>query len=664
MGSDDMRGFAAGRSASLMVGTALALVAAGSASAAEQRLASPDGALKVTVSDSDGQARYAVSYKGQPLLAPSPLGLVLADESLSHDLKITGASQAANDTTYDLVAGKARTVRDHYNQLSVDFQEPEGKKRSLRVILRAYDDGVAFRYVLPGRAGEAAAVRDEETRFDFTADQACWGLNLGRFGTSHEGEYDPLPASQLRAAALFEAPVVCQSKAGAFAIAEADLKDYAGLYLTGRGDGGLGLQAKLSPRLDDGSVAVRGKPGADIVSSWRVIMVAPTAGKLIESNLVATLNPPTALTDTSWIKPGKAAWDWWNGPVVSGVPKAGMNDATIKRYIDFAAANGLEYMLIDDGWYKNSGGAGTVKPGADITQTIPEIDMPGLVAYAAQRKVGLWVWAHWKSMDAQMDEALALYEKWGLKGIKVDFMDRDDQQMVDYYHRLLTKAGEHHLMVDLHGAEHPTGLVRTYPHYLTQEGVLGAEYNKWSRRITATHNVTLPYTRMLLGPMDYTPGGFRNESPATFNPRNDLPFVQTTRGQALAMYVVYDSPLGLVSDSPDTYRDSPAGLDFVSATPVTWDETRFITGEVGQSIVLARRKGADWWIGAMTNEAGRTVTVPLGFLGAGAFAADIRQDGATPTDLAATKRTVKAGDVLTLKLAPSGGAAVRLTPAR
>jgi alpha-glucosidase len=660
-----MRGFAGDRLASLTVGTALALVVAGSAAAAEQRLASPDGALRITVSDGDGQARYAVSYKGRPLLAPSPLGLAVTGGSLSHGLKITGASQAASDTTYDLVAGKAKTVRDHYNQLSVDFQEPEGRKRQLRVIVRAYDDGVAFRYVLPAQAGAAAVdVRNEETRFDFPADYRCWGLNLGKFGSSHEGEFDPVQASKIREHNLYDAPLVCQGANVAFAVAEADLKDYAGLYLIGRGDGGLGLQAKLSPRLDDGSIAVRGKPGADLVSPWRVIMVAPTAGKLIESNLVATLNPPTALTDTGWIKPGKAAWDWWNGPVVSGVPKAGMNDATIKRYIDFAAANGLEYMLIDDGWYKNSGGAGTVKPGADVTQTIPEIDMPGLVAYGAERKVGLWVWAHWKSMDAQMDEALPLYEKWGLKGIKVDFMDRDDQAMVDYYHRLLTKAGEHHLMVDLHGAEHPTGLVRTYPHYLTQEGVLGAEYNKWSRRITATHNVTLPYTRMLLGPMDYTPGGFRNVAPATFDPRNDLPFVQTTRGQAVAMYVVYDSPFGLVSDSPDTYRDSPAGLDFVSAAPTTWDETRFITGEIGQSIVLARRKGADWWIGAMTNETRRTVTVPLGFLGAGAFAADIRQDGAAPTDLVATKRTVKAGDALTLKLAPSGGAAVRLTPAR
>jgi len=657
-----MRGIAT----SLMSGAALATLFVGPAGAAEHRLSSPDGGLEVMVSDSDGQARYAVAYKGQPLLAPSPLGVVLSvGGSLSHGLKITGAVPSAGDATYDLVAGKTRTVRDHYNQLSVDFQEPDDRKRRLRVIVRAYDDGVAFRYVLPRQPGlDAVNIRNEETRFDFPADYRCWGLNLGKFGTSHEGEYDPVQASKIREQNLYDAPLVCETANAAFAITEADLKDYAGLYLTGRGDGGLGVQAKLSPRLDEPSIAVRGKPGADIVSSWRAVMVAPTAGKLIESNLVTSLNPPTALADTSWIKPGKAAWDWWNGPVVSGVPKAGMNDATIKRYIDFAAANGLEYMLIDDGWYQNSGGAGTVKPGADVTQTIPEIDMPGLVAYGAERKVGLWVWAHWKSMDAQMDEALALYEKWGIKGIKVDFMDRNDQAMVDYYHRLLTKAGEHRLMVDLHGAYHPTGLIRTYPHYLTQEGVLGAEYNKWSRRITATHNVTLPYTRMLLGPMDYTPGGFRNVAPAGFIHRNDLPFVQTTRGQALAMYVVYDSPFGLVSDSPDTYQANPAGLDFVSAAPATWDETRFIAGEIGQSIVLARRKGAEWWIGAMTNETGRTVKVPLTFLGAGGFTADIRQDGAAPTELTASTRTVKASDVLTLKLAPSGGGAVRLTPAR
>lgn len=650
----------------LMTGAAVAILAATPAFAAEQRLASPDGALQVTVSDSDGQARYAVSYKGQTLLTPSPLGLVLsAGGSLSHGLKITGVAASTSDTTYDLVAGKTRTIRDHYNQLSVDFQEPEGKQRKLRVILRAYDDGVAFRYVLPRQPGlDAVNIRNEETRFDFAADYRCWGLNLGKFGTSHEGEFDPVQASKFREHNLYDAPVVCETGEAAFAIAEADLKDYAGLYLTGRGDGGLGVQAKLSPRLDDPTVAVRTRIGADVVSPWRIVMVAPKAGQLIENGLVTTLSAPSKVADTSWIRPGKAAWDWWNGPSISGVAKPGMNAETIRRYIDFAAANGLEYMLIDEGWHMGAGGGGMVQPGVDVTRPIPELDLPGLVAYGKDRKVGLWLWLNWKALDAQMDEAIPLYEQWGIKGIKVDFMDRDDQAMVDYYHRLLTKAGQHHLMVDLHGAEHPTGLVRTYPHYLTQEGVMGAEYNKWSRRVTATHNVSLPYTRMLLGPMDYTPGGFRNQAPAAFNPRNELPFVQTTRGQALAMYVVYDSPFGVVADSPDTYKESPAGLDFVAAAPTTWDETRFVAGEIGQSIVLARRKGADWWVGAMTNEAGRTVKVPLGFLGAGAFTADIRQDGAAPTELAASTRTVKAGDVLTLRLAPSGGAAVRLTPAR
>ncbi len=657
-----MRGIQVG----LMAGAAMALVASSAAQAADQQLASPDGALKVTISDNSGQARYAVSYKGQPLLAPSPLGLVLsAGGSLSRGLKITDAAPTIGDTTYDLVAGKARTVRDHYNQLSVDFQEPEGRKRRLRVIVRAYDDGVAFRYVLPQQPGlDAVNIRNEETRFDFPADYRCWGLNLGKFGTSHEGEFDPVQASKIREHNLYDAPLVCEGAGAAFAIAEADLKDYAGLYLTGRGDGGLGVQVKLSPRLDDPTVAVRTRIGADVVSPWRIVMVAPKAGQLIENTLPTTLSAPSKLADTSWIKPGKAAWDWWNGPSISGVAKPGMNAETLKRYIDFAAESGLDYMLIDEGWHAGAGGGGVVQPGVDVTRPIPELDLPGLIAYAKDRKVGLWLWLNWKALDAQMDEAVPLYEAWGIKGIKVDFMDRDDQAMVDYYHRLLTKTGQHHLMVDLHGAEHPTGLIRTYPHYLTQEGVMGAEYNKWSRRVTATHNVTLAYTRMLLGPMDYTPGGFRNVTPAAFNPRNDLPFVQTTRGQVLAMYVVYDSPFGIVADSPDTYRDSPAGLDFVSAAPTTWDETRFVAGEIGQSVVVARRKGSDWWVGAMTNEAGRTVKAPLSFLGTGAFTADIRQDGAAPTDLVATKQTVKAGDVLTLKLAPSGGAAVRLTPAR
>lgn len=647
-----------------LTAAALASAAAGPAPAAEQVVTSPSGQTEIRISDESGQANFSLKFKGQTLVGPSPLGLLLDKGGLlSRDLKIASASTHKVDETYELVVGKTRTVRDHYAETTVEFLEASGSRRRLIVIARAYDDGVAFRYVLPDQPNLAGvAVRGEETKFEIAGDDRCWALNLGRFGTSHEGEYDPIQAKSFRASALYELPVVCQTKTAAFALAEADLKNWAGLYLTGRGDGGPGLQAQLSPRLDDPSTAVTTRIGSDTVSSWRVVMVGDTPGDLVGSNLMTSLNPPTTLTDTSWIKPGKAAWDWWNGSKVAGAE--GMNDATMKGFIDFAAANKLEYMLIDDGWYAGSGQAPKVLPGTDVTKPIAEINIQDLIAYGRAKGVGIMLWVHWKALDAQMDEALAAYEAWGVKGIKVDFMDRDDQQIVDYYHRLLTKAGQHRLMVDLHGAYRPTGLTRTYPHYVTQEGVLGAEYNKWSRRITATHNVTLPFTRMLLGPMDYTPGGFRNVAPKDFKDQFILPTVQTTRGQALAMYVVYDSPLSMVSDSPITYAASPAGLDFISAVPTSWDETRVLSGEIGQSIVIARRKGDDWWVGAMTNETGRTVKAPLGFLGSGSFKADIREDGAEPTSLKTRTQTVTGKSSLTLTLAPSGGGVVRLSPVR
>ena len=264
----------------------------------------------------------------------------------------------------------------------------------------------------------------------------------------------------------------------------------------------------------------------------------------------------------------------------------------------------------------------------------------------------------WSLLDRQMDAALAQYEKWGIAGIKVDFMDRNDQQMVDYYHKLMAKAAGHKLLVDMHGAYPPAGLNRTYPNYLTQEGIMGAEYNKWSRRVTATHNVSLAYTRMLLGPVDYTPGGFRNATPATFEVVNSPPQVQTTRGHGLGMFVVYESPFQMVADSPDAYQNA-AGFDFVKMVPTAWDETRFVAGDIDDYVVVARRKGKDWYIGAMGNEKPHAISVPLKFLGAGKFKAKVWEDGATPTTLRESERDVSATDVLELKLAPSGGAAVR-----
>jgi len=410
--------------------------------------------------------------------------------------------------------------------------------------------------------------------------------------------------------------------------------------------------------MDDRSVAVRFLPGRDLVSPWRVVMVADHLGRLIQSTLIENLNPASEFADTSWIMPGKYAWNWWSGDTFSSVEHSGINNATIKRFIEFAGDMHLEYMIIDAGWYVAPEGE-MGGPDADVTRSIPEIDLQMLVEYANRRNVGCFVWVHWKALDARMHEALALYQRLGLRGIKVDFMDRDDQWMVEWYHRLLRKAAEHHLLVDLHGAYPPTGIRRTYPNLLTQEGVMGAEYNKWSSRITATHNVTLPFTRMLVGPMDYTPGGFHNVKPHDFVPRDKFPLVQSTRGQALAMYVVYESPLQAVADTPDAYR-SQTGFDFLEVVPASWDETRFLAGEIGQFIVVARRSGLDWFVGAMTNEDARALEICLDFLGEGRFRTTIYADGETPSTLVITQGASGSSDLIALRLAPSGGAAIRL----
>lgn len=623
------------------------------------RVQSPTARTQVEFTLSEGGIpTYRVLYRNKVVLDDAPLGLDLGrNNTLGQGMTVQGSSKEDHDSRVTLTVGKTRQARDHYRQLRV--QLVDAAQHRLEIELRAYDDGVALRYVLP-KAGKLE-IRNELTSFAFPRDYPCWTLNLGRFGTSHEGEYDAIAASKLRPHNLLELPLVCQTDAQGttLAIGEANLRDYAGLYLTGRADGGLGVSAKLSPRLDQPALAVSiDAQGRDFATPWRVIMLGDTPASLIDSNLVTLLNPPPAF-DASWVRPGKSAWDWWSGSLASGVAQPGMNTATIQRYIDHAHQLKLEYMLIDDGWYHGSTGDGQYNSDADIRRPVEQLDLPGLVTYGRQRGVGLWLWAHWRALDAHMDEALAWYQQLGIKGIKVDFMDRDDQQMVDFYHRLLAKAAEHKLLVDLHGAYHPTGLTRTYPNYLTQEGVLGAEYNKWTTRITATHNLTLPFTRMLLGPMDYTPGGFRNVRPAAFRPQHIAPQVMTTRAQQLAMYVVYESPFAVVSDSPEQYENVPAA-QFLRDVPASWDETRAIEGAIGEHIVLARRSGKDWYVGAMTNEQARTLQVPLTFLDKGTWTATIYADGAAPTEVNIETRKLTRNDSLQLQLAASGGAAIRL----
>jgi alpha-glucosidase len=399
-----------------------------------------------------------------------------------------------------------------------------------------------------------------------------------------------------------------------------------------------------------------------LVSPWRVLMLGTKPGDLVESTILTSLADPNEIGDTSWIKPGKVAWDWWNGPVVPNVPwKAGMNNDTFRHFIDFAAEFGLGYVLIDAGWYGDHRDGG-----ADITRAIPEMDMPGLAAYAKEKNVGLLVWLNWEAVREQMDVAFPLYEKWGLSGVKIDYMDRKDQEIVAFYQRAARTAARYHLTVDFHGAYAGSGEERTFPNWLTREGVMGAEYNKWSDRVTPRHNVTLPFTRMLTGPMDYTPGGFRNVTAAEFAPKNDLPVVMTTRAQQLAMYVVYDSPLQMLSDTPSAYRGEP-GADFLKAVPTTWDETRVLDGKIGEFVVIARRHGSEWFVGAMTDEA-RSVAIPLGFLGGRAYDAtiwaDTRDSATNPARLSVLPARLggKGSRPLELSLVAGGGAVLHLRP--
>lgn len=637
------------------------------APAAAQTVRSPDGRTAVTLGrDGQAQPTYTVDRDGRVILAPSVLGLELERYAkIAAGMRVVRSEQRRGADRYRLVAGKTAAVRDDYRELTATLAEAGAGGRRFDVVIRAYDTGVALRYRIP-RQPRLPTLRlvNEMTQFAFPADYGCNGLNLGTFGTSHEGEYDPVRAGAIRAHHLYELPLVCRTGAGgpAIAIAEADVTDWPTMYLTGTETGALGVAAKLTRRPDDPEIAVRADVGAGLQSPWRVVMIGETEGKLIENTLLTSLTAAPA-ANFDWVKPGLTSWDWWSGPVLAGVPEAGTNDVTIRAFIDFAAQRRLPYMMIDDGWYVNSGTGPLVQPGADPTRPIAAVNLPALVDYAHQRGVGLIVWINWALLDRDMDRILDQVAAWGIKGIKVDFMNRDDQAMVQYYHRLAAGAAKRHLLLDLHGATHPWGLTRTYPNFLTQEGVFGAEYNKWTRRVTARHNVTLPYTRMLLGPMDYTPGGFQNRTPADFRITATSPQVQTTRGQALAMYVVYESPLQSVADSPDHYRGA-SGVEFLSEVPASWDETRFLQGELGQYVVLARRRGDRWYIGAMTDESAREVIVPLTFLKGGAYRVRSWQDGATPDQVTAVEGRLRAGETLTLRLAGSGGGVAIIEPAR
>jgi alpha-glucosidase len=643
--------------------------------AAGAELLSPDGRIRVSVSvkerlepwPSGRRLYYAVDWRGRRVVLDSALGLDFLEQApIARDLVVEREDRRSFRETWQTVVGKSREVLDHGNELVVSLRESHPPGRRLQVAFRAYDDGVAFRYVLPRQPGlEEFRLAAERSEFRFAGDPEAWAADYGAFASHQEHEFDKTTVGAIGPSAHVGLPLLVRPGSDAWvAVTEANLRDWAGMYLSGTGAPGA-LVSRLSPRPDDPAVAVVGK--TPLHSPWRVLMMGDHPGRLVESNLVLNLSEPLALADTSWITPGRSAWDrWWSGDWAPGADfKVGMNTATMKYFTDLAADMGWEYVLVDWGWY---GPIADFETGGvrDCTKPIAAVDVPEIVRYATGRGVKVLLWIFWTHMDQKMDEALALYEKWGVAGIKVDFMARDDQWMVDWYETLLRKAAAHRLAVDFHGAYKPTGLRRAYPNLLTREGVLGNEYNKWSSRVTPRHKVTLPFTRMLAGPMDFTPGGFRNATPAAFKAQDSQPQIMGTRAAELAELVVYESELQVLCDSPDAYRGA-VGVEFLRQVPTTWDETRVLAGAVGEYVVVARRSGPRWFLGAMTGEEGRALEVPLGFLGAGEWTARTWADApdayAHPEKAVVESRAVKVTDTLTLTLAPAGGQAALFEPA-
>ena len=626
---------------------ALWALTAATAQGADAVITSPDGRTTLRIAE-DGTT-FSVARRGETVIDASPLGLELAGAPAFGALKLESRDDASVDRTIPLVATKAASVRDRHHSATLAFREASGGRR-LFIDARAYDDGVAFRYRLEDTG--PVKLRGERTAFVPAGDPSC--LVTPRDYGAHELPFERLRISQLKTDAAYDVPVVCATPSGRthYAITQAHLEGYTGAALRREG---AALRVHLS------TVPKREGPAytsaAGLTTAWRAVMMADRAGELIESHLVGNLNPQPQ-GDFSWVKPGKAAWDWWSGPLEGVKPDL----AAYKRFIDFASESGFPYHLMDAGWAFGAGPCCDALPSTDITRAADGIDMPALVRYAADKGVGLLLWVHWEHLAPRMEDVLDTYARWGIKGIKVDFMNRDDQDMVAFYQRVAEATAKRKLLLDLHGAYVPAGLQRSYPNFITQEGVLGAEWNKMDKRITPQHNLMLPYTRMLTGPMDYTPGGFHNATPQSFEVRAVMPLTQTTRGQALAMYIVYDSPLQMVSDDPSNYRGEP-GFDFIRRVPTAWDETRFIGGEPGQDIVLARRHGKAWYVGAMTGDQARTATVPLRFLGAGRWRATIWQDGEVVREVRRYERSVTSKDVLSLPLAAAGGAAVILEPA-
>jgi alpha-glucosidase len=618
--------------------------------AKEYQIASPDGKIQVTISV-EKEMKYAVKFNNSVVVEPSTVAFTFKQAPpLGKDLGIISDKTFTVDETWKPVLKRFEIIRNHFNGLKIEMKEIRFPSRLINFEFRVFDDGVAFRTEFPDQQfNHEYVITEELSQFNFASNHTCWAVNYGSYTTSQEVEHFERKIGEIASEMVIGLPLTMKINEKCYAaITEADIENYAGMYLkSSQGKDDYSLRTALSPRKgqpENGDKVVFKTPHK---TPWRVIMIAETPGKLVESEIVQNLNDPCEIADPSWIKPGVSAWDhWWSGEVK-------MEQSVIYEYIDLASKMGWPYMLIDWQWYGQFN-----QPGADIKKPAPQLNMPEILDYAKSKNVRCWLWMYNTDVDRfNFEEACALYEKWGIAGIKIDFMDSDDQEMVNWYHWVVKTAAKYHLMVDFHGAFKPDGWRRTYPNLVTREGVLGNEYNKWSLRITPEHMCTLPFTRMLAGPMDFTPGGFLNRNPDKF--QNGVPAqVLGTRANTLSQFVIYDSPYLVACDHPKNYYGQ-VGEDFLKQVKSVWDDTKVLNGTISEYITIARRSGNTWFIGSMTNSFERELEIKLDFLSEGNYKmisfSDTEKTKENAEIAERKEKIVKKNELVRIKMAPGGG---------
>ncbi|MFC4870676.1 glycoside hydrolase family 97 protein [Negadavirga shengliensis] len=632
------------------------------------QLESPDGNILFSFSITEKAPVYQVAYKGSILIEDSELGLSFKEKGdFGPGLHSLGPLFTEVDEMYDLVVGKTKSVRNQYHEVIIPLVEGSEAKRQINLVVRVFNDGLAFRYEFPEQKNWSVyTLTEENSTFNLSGDPTVYTLLFENYTHSHEGPYHMLPLSQVEPGLLMDMPALFEFPGKTYmAITEAALRDYAGMYLV-KHDGI--LRSQLSPLPGQNEAKV--KASLPHRTPWRVMMISGRIGALIESNMLTSLNEPARMEDFSWIKPGKTTFHWWNGDVTPDTTFApGINFETNKYYIDFCARNNIDYHAVIGyggmAWYVHDGtDYSTARVDDGVIRQVPGLDMQLVCDYAKQKGVGIHVWVHWEAIYPKLEENFAQFEKWGISGMMVDFMDRDDQEMVNIQEEILASAAKHKLYIQFHGSFKPTGLSRTYPNEFTREGTLNYEVNKWRKEgLSPDHDIIMPFTRLLAGPTDYHLGGFRAVPESEFKTQYTRPLMVGTRCHMLAMYVVLESYLASLCDYPAAY-EGQQGFGFLKEVPTTWDETLVPDAEVGNYITIARRKGTDWYIGSLNNGEPRTIKVPLDFLAPGDYTAEIYTDAPdvaqNPNHLIKQIQTVNRNDVLTLKLASGGGQVMRL----